>query len=295
MNDLYAVDPAAPAGSSELITLLSKFGPTEGRFIVKFPEQWVVAVREALASESEISRARALSWLHRRRHAVIARNLPRSDSKTWAEGAAHLPGLKARIAGRGCPPTCLPIDDALYSPDALPDSRGALIPRTVKAYVDAAWPIFVVSPKVVLVDPYLKLTFIDRRGRPRFDRRYRDVVSALINEAIRHRRTEVFRLYVSRAVAMSGEADPEAFKTELMRVVTDTNATRPSLDLELEVGIIEEDLPDKQHARYLLGTGCGLHFDYGFDTSDDGSMNHVTWLGEAVLRPLLERFDLREV
>jgi hypothetical protein len=34
----------------------------------------------------------------------------------------------------------------------------------------------------------------------------------------------------------------------------------------------------------------GLHFDWGFDTGDAGSTNHIEWMGKSVLEPLLKRF-----
>ena len=41
MNEIYAVDPAAPKDGEELMNLVRLFGPTEGRFLYDFPCEWL--------------------------------------------------------------------------------------------------------------------------------------------------------------------------------------------------------------------------------------------------------------
>ena len=58
MNEVYAVDPAAPTDSNELRSLLEKFGFDTGRFIAEFPLGWIDEVRAAFARATEMERKR---------------------------------------------------------------------------------------------------------------------------------------------------------------------------------------------------------------------------------------------
>lgn len=288
MNDVYGVDPYAPTSANELISLLRLFGPSEGRFIADFPMDWIAEVRSSFGEDHPMAQARALEWLHRRRHAFVATRHRYLSGRTWPENAAALHNeVRALIGARGCAPTQMSIDDALYGVDAIADAIGALIPRTHEAYVGAAWPLLSISPKVVLVDPYFRL-----RGPDRFKRdqaaRHERVLSALLAEAQRRRKVEVFRICVSARSALEDDPRGAAFETDLCRVASAENIR----DITLEYVVLEDFADPRQHARYLLGRGCGIQFDHGFDTARDGSTNHVHWLKAAELTPLLERFDL---
>ena len=67
---------------------------------------------------------------------------------------------------------------------------------------------------------------------------------------------------------------------------------RRASKLTLEYRLLDTYNGAKQHARYLLGTGCGLQFDHGFDAASDTSLNHVHWLSATEVRPLLKKFNL---
>ena len=60
--------------------------------------------------------------------------------------------------------------------------------------------------------------------------------------------------------------------------------------MHLQVQILDKRLSTDSHPRYFLGMASGLHFDHGFDIFDDGSTNHVEWIGKSALTPLLDRF-----
>lgn len=292
MNELYGVDPRAPEGAGELIHLLRLFGPSEGRFIADFPTEWLSEVKALLEGESPLSRDRALAFLHRRRNALLHSSCHFVPNRPWAENAKSLQPLARGLIGpRGCPPTLLPIDDVLYNESALPDARGAHLPRTAAAYAQAASPLFGISTKVVLVDPYFRLRYRDKSGRFRVAARQRRALRQLLVEAASRRKTCVFCVQASARHALEFDASGKQFESDLEDIATEAGTS----SLALEYGLLDED-PNAaiQHARYLLGVGCGLQFDHGFDTVDvdDGSRNHVHWLSAAELEPLLVRFDL---
>lgn len=286
MNEIYAVDPAAPEDAKELMHLVSLFGPTEGRFLYDFPCHWRTEALALIEREPEVMKQRVKALLHRRRRALVdpERHVPLRG--TWSEAACGLQPCEGLIGPRGCPPTAMPIDVALYE---LPDSRGDHVPRTPRGLTSAAHMLFRVSPRIVLVDPYLRLSYVDGEGRRRDDRRFKPVLLELLRVAASER-TEIMEIFVSRR-SSEGESEID-FADRLDRLKTEAGAAT----LQLQYGVLEEDIADlpgrRQHARYLLGIGSGLHFDHGFDSTDDGSLNHVHWLSESELRPLLSRFGL---
>jgi len=289
MNELYGVDPAASAGAEELSTLIQKFGPSEGRFIVDFPGDWLTHAKAQLDSVPPMQRKRALACLWRFRHALIDTDRRFHSSRSWAENAVTLKDFATGLIGpRGCSAGLMPIDQALYEFDALPDSRGDHVPRNPASYVKASWPLFAISPKVVLVDWYFRLCFRNAAGNIRPDQRRRKVLLELLKEARRLRKVTTLCLQVSGEHALVGDSEGSRFESDLRKIAEEAG----SPDLVIEYGLMDEDDEAKQHARYLLGTGCGLHFDHGFDAPSDASRNHVHWLSATELRPLLKKFNL---
>lgn len=288
MNDLYGVDPEAPAGASELITLLRLFGPTEGRFIAGFPDEWISHVRTALEEEPQVNRERALTWLIRRRHAVLPTDRRFFANRPWGENISQIKDLVTGLVGtRDCPATLMPIDKFLYDVDSLADARGGHVPRNAAEYVKATWPLLAISPKVVLVDRYFRLRVSDGTGRPKVARQ-RKVLQELLAEAQRRRKVSVFCVQVDPKVALFGDPDGRQFEIDLQAVADAANATR----VTLEYGLLDSATEGPQHGRYLLGAGCGIQFDHGFDTDNGGQSNHLHWLSSSEVQPLLWRFDL---
>ena len=73
MNEVYAVDPAAPTDSKELRLLLKEFGFDTGRFIAEFPLGWIDEVRAAFARATEMERKRVIQILEKRRPGLTTR------------------------------------------------------------------------------------------------------------------------------------------------------------------------------------------------------------------------------
>jgi hypothetical protein len=179
------------------------------------------------------------------------------------------------------------LEDVLVDPDALPDCRGGHIPRTPGAYASVARPLMQISNKVVLVDPYFCLRYLPvglKKTRP--SRRHIQSLRALIQVAHAERKVEVFKLMVSPKKAMINDVDGAQFEEDLSGILNDVGAT----GIAIEYDLLDDRHSLERHPRYLLGNECGLRFDWGLDTADDNSTNHVEWIGRASLKPLLDRF-----
>jgi len=94
-------------------------------------------------------------------------------------------------------------------------------------------------------------------------------------------------------VALPDDLDGKSFEGEFERIANDAGAR----SVELSYEVLEDRDEGDQHARYLLGNYTGLQFDHGFaiDFRRDGkSKNHVHWMSESELAPLLDRFMVED-
>jgi hypothetical protein len=289
MNDVYGIDPEAPENYQEFASLMRLFEPGAGRFIIDFPMGWMDAVRSHLSTLSSLEHLKFIEILSSRCAASVVPTPTRiSRYPSWIESAYDLQShVKALVSKRGCPPVAEPIDKMLERPDGFPDARGGHIQRTGMAYAQAARPLLQTSPKIVLVDPYFKIRYLDRNTNSfRPSTRHIDSLKWLLKESAKWRRVEVFRLMVSTDEALKGDPNGELFKQGLDQIARDAGASL----IRLEHGLLEASISTDRHARYLLGMKQGLHFDRGFDTGDPHTTNHVEWMGQSVLKPLLDRF-----
>lgn len=293
MNDLYGIDPDAPANARDLADLLRLFRSGEGRFIAACPGNWPSVI------------ARSDRWTDSQKHLVLAFSeqikrvlvpLSRREVPTpiWSENVPRLQssGVKSLLGVDGCTAPIVPLHVALENPDAFSDARGDHIPRQIVDYVRAVQPLFKLSTKVVLVDPFFGLWRKTWRGDVVPDLPRRQVLTALLKCAAQFGRVACFKIVLSE-VALPDDPKRENFEREFERIANDAGAR----DVELTYVVLEEHNKGDQHARYLLGNYAGLQFDHGFaiDSRRDGkSKNHVHWMSESELTPLLDRFMVED-
>lgn len=285
MNDIYGMDPCTPNNLKDLSDLIKIFGPSEGRFIADFPMGWSGEVHDHMRKVSDLSQfAMVEAWLRIGRHAVLPVKAKFKNSLPWQENAIALKAEVVKLIGPAGRPANIvqPIDYLLIDPDAFPDSRGDHLPRTSTAYVKAVRPILLGSPKIVLVDPYFSLRFKDKNtGVWRDDRRCK-FIELLLKEAVIARKVECFEIFTDTTKSVDTNTS-----LEHLRRIADAAGAH---SMHLQVCELDKRLSTDRHARYFLGMASGLHFDHGFDISDDGSTNHVEWIGKTALTPLLNRF-----
>jgi len=290
MNDTYGIDPAAPSDFRDFAHLMRVFDTGQGRFIADFPMEWFHDVRAHMKSLTDLQQMQALElWLKVGRNAVVPTDARFTPARSWPENAAALVGkVKKLIGAKGCPATVQPLDQALLDPNGFPDARGGHILRTAAAYADAARPLLQTSPKVVLIDPYFVLRFFHQKTNQYLrSKRHWKSLSSLLKEAKRWNRVETFRLLVSADKALVDDAKGEVFSADLFELLEEVGAVGK---IEIEWDLLDSSVSTERHPRYLLGMSSGLHFDWGFDTDDQKTTNHVEWMGASVLEPLLKSF-----
>lgn len=288
MNDLYGIDPAAPASVRDVADILKLFRSGEGRFIAACPSNWASVV------------AKSNRWTDAQKHVVMAYAeqirrvvLPLRSSvsaSVWSENVPRLraEGVEYFLGVDGCTTPINPLSAALEDPNAFADARGDHIPRQVSDYVRAVDPLLMLSTKIVLVDPFFGLWRRNRYKDVVPDTLRRKVLAALLARAAQLRRVACFKIFLSED-ALPDDHMGKDFYREFQRIANAADAGR----IELLFEVLENRDEGDQHARYLLGNYAGLQFDHGFaidSTSDVKAKNHVHWMSESELSPLLDRF-----
>lgn len=288
MNDCYGVDPCAATSVADLANLLRHFGPEHGRFIFDFPPSWHGEVLDNFPEVGDFKRKQLLEWLHKAKRSLLPTKARYSAGLAWAQNAEFLnKDARSLIGPAGSRPPCRALEDVLIDPTALPDCRGGHIQRTPEAYADVARPLMQISRKVVLIDPYFCLRYIPQGlSKTVPDRRYARSLKALIQVAHAERKVEVFKLMVSPKKALVDDEYGTQFEADLSAMLIDIGDTGISIEYDFLDAIHTLD----RHPRYLLGNECGLRFDWGFETRNDGSTNHVEWVDSVALKPILDRF-----
>jgi hypothetical protein len=288
MNDLYGIDPDAPESSRDLTDLLRLFRSGEGRFIAACPNNWPAVIAKS-DRWTDSQRHRVIAFSEQIKRVIVPLNRREVPTPIWSENALRLQsyGVRSLLGVDGCAAPIVPLHVALENPDAFSDARGDHIPRKTVDYVRAVQPLFKLSTKVVLVDPFFGLWRKTRHGDVVPDRPRRDVLTALLKCAALFGRVVCFKIVLSE-VALPDDPDGDNFVGEYSRIAKDAGAGGVELLY---------DVQSYQHARYLLGNYAGLQFDHGFaiDSRRDGkSKNHVHWMSDSELTPLLDRFMVED-
>lgn len=285
MNDLYGVDPCAPDNLRDLRDLVKIFGPSEGRFIADFPSEWSVELRNHMRGISDVSQLAMIeAWIRLSKHSILPVKVRYQSKMSWQENAIFIKDEVVKLIGPSGQPANVvqPIDKVLIDPHAFPDARGAHIPRTSESYVNAVRPIILSSPKIVIVDPYFALQYFDiYTGTWKVHRRAK-FLNLLLKSAVAAKRVECLEIFT----------DPSKFKDASISLddLKNIAVAAGAASIQLKVHFLDKSYSLGRHARYILGMASGLHFDHGFDVPNDGSTNHVEWIGDSTLSPLLNQF-----
>ena len=203
-------------------------------------------------------------------------------TKSWAENAREVkssaPNTFKAVVGTSTNPFGLPsLQDVLFEDGhAWPPGIGGHVPGTARSYARCAEPLFECSPEVILIDAYFSLRGPDGRGHPR----QRRVLQAFLELANASPVCQSIRLVLKRSAIGLLESNEAQLEQDLEQMAQSLGGDKISITYQIG--------DDVGHGRYLLSVLGGLHFDQGFDEFEHKT-NHVKWLSEPELKPLLER------
>ncbi len=294
MNSFFGVDPAGIQDLKDLGTLLNIVSSEHGRFIYDYPKKWRELVNQRLGDLTEIKRKQVVDLLERQE--VRATFQPPPDDRrfenhlSWEQNALRLRGP---VVLMGLASAKLPIHsmwDLLANPAEMPDSGSDYVPMKPGDLVNAVTPLLMVSTKVVLIDPYLKVASPLKNGGWGPSSSGTPVLKELLRQASRGR-VEVFEVYSSskRNGGMADDQDGAGAQSVLENVRNQLNLKNL---IEVKCKVLEMcgvDKPLDDHDRHLLGNHCGISSGRGFSVHDTLETK-LQWLRGAALKKLLDDF-----
>ncbi len=289
MNELYGVDPEAPMDIRDLKALLDRFGLANGRFIGRYPDDWVAMLESHFTRFQDVDRARLNRLLVLHKDAFLSTPATYMRSKTWPENASKTRGQAVRFhkifAREGNDADLPTLSSYLWDSDEdVGASRGSHIQMTASAYANACRPLFEWSSEVHLADRFFQL----RRDDGQIDRNRSAVLRDLLRCANELGHCQTFILHFKSVKHMS-EKEYEAGLIRDLQQLADEAGIRTSGPDGM---MINYDIHDSLgHGRYIFSIKGGLQFDHGFDL-DRQKLNHVHWLGSGELLPIHQLFGL---
>lgn len=281
MNELFAADPAVCCSASDLKLLLASFGPYAGRYLANYPTHWATHVETRLNSVGDVEATRVKTLLRRAREsiALITRaNLPWNAEQDWISNARPFVETKpvifnGLVASEANPPNVHELHDL-----DLPPTADECLEGTASEYVRASKILLLLSPEVVLVDPFLSPT-----------KRYCLPVLQAIFEVVAKGKCQKVTLW-ARAAAVFGTGDQSIIKSDIqtrLRQLTQQTGFRSGRVIEM-VLVEDESSQRKMHGRYLLSIKGGIRFDQGFQSLPAGRLVDVGPIGKSTHDALLD-------
>ncbi len=283
MNEIYAIDPSAPEDLKDVKFMLEKFGMREGRFLAKYPSNWIEIILENSEKLPDVDRSRLTRLLDVHRDYLLDVEAEFIRSRDWIDNAERQKDRK-KIFSRvlAADPNSLnaeTLKSFLWDDGSAIDiSRGAHIPMSVASYALAVKPLFLLSNEVHIADPYFQL-----RNGVNIDRGRFEVLREFFKIADESKKCESFIIHFNR-ISFLKEVDQErSIENDLDYLIADLDIQNLKITYDLN--------GDMTHGRYIFSVKGGLQFDYGFEPKK-GKTNHVHWLSQKELDPILSFYDL---
>lgn len=253
----FAIEPAALNDWGSFRYVFEKLGFAEARLGVRLPEDWAANVLKACRDDVERKRIEEVLRKHYQTHFVAAPLLGGQKPRGWhaVVSAAHarrpLAGVVVRTHGT-TEPTGVPVSTVQeLSEEFLATQREAAVPSTGKALARVARELVRLSPRIVMVDPYFKVTSAG----------WRDTFKGIVAIA-RQERCEYLDIVTREE---SCPRDPER---TLHRFFADAigGNSRPIVEIRF---LGPSTSGDRLHHRFLLSEIGAIRYDRGFEALGD--------------------------
>lgn len=263
----YAIEPACFGDWQSFQHLVGQLGPSEGRLVSRFPNNWPRKVYDACLSLSFRQRGQLEIELKRiEKHALILSGRV-CDKATWVESAIdqHNSGKPFHaIIVKQAPATA---DYLLHSEEITRTTplwaveRERKVARTVDALGVAVAPLLRMSNRILFVD---KMFNPDDLEFPR----WRDTLQCFIAQAIQGQ-TDMPVFEYHCGIDQEEFGKPEVERTRYFQQVCQEKIT-PFLPVGVQITVTRWDQNyggDFFHDRYILTEKGGIRIGWGLDRS----------------------------
>lgn len=276
MNEIYGIDPEAPKDLGELRALLERFGPCNGRFIGRYPDDWYDLLGIKFSDLSGLDRSRFNRLLHLHRDSLLRTTVQYRRTKTWRENIKDSRQFHKVLVAEPNDGVFSTLEEFLWDDSEIDSSRGDHIPATIEAYCVACAPLFSISSEVHMADRFFRL----RRESGDLDRQKFSLIRGVLEKAKSVGRCQTLVVHFEQPAYISEKRCEEQIERDLGLIQSET-------DIELTYDIHKS----LTHGRYIFSIKGGLQFDHGF-LLDRYKVNHVHWLSTGELRPIHKLFGI---
>ena len=287
MNNIYAIDPSPEKDLKDLSVLSNLFGFSTGRFIANYPNDWISFLKKTIEQMKPIEKVRAGVLLTK----IQKNSLPFDDpslysykrGSNWISNASE---LQQRLFVFTQVVEAKELEKFLHRTD-LPDGQGDHIIRPIGlshqkwsdllllTYERLIDPLFRVSTEIHVQDMHFNFCNENRHR----NRGIWNVTNKLIYLADKYKRCEKLIFHLNK-----DNNEAQNFFNTFEDIRKEPNAETLEIIYTLE---------DKKfaHGRYIFSIKGGLQFDHGFNPTNL-ERNHIHWMSEKELSPLLERYSI---
>ena len=272
MNDSMrvVVSPSFPIERRDVDDFLGEFGPFNGRYVPRYPNDWVRRLLHHLDDIEIPPRDRAALYERLRREmklCTIPVGWSWDDSKSWGRNVEEaLSGSRGSIVvGDALDPS--PYKNWSHEVGEIKRTRSRTWPfrGQVSDYVSLCVPLLVNSPSAYLVDPY-------------FDPLSEKFEHLLVSLFDAIKGSECYRLGIitrQSACGNNGKKDTDKIRLETSEIENSLKRIyghRVPKDRPLVLYLVHESKKDEQgltmHDRFFLTNHGAISFGYGFEVGN---------------------------
>jgi hypothetical protein len=266
--------------------MLKSFGLSNGRFIAKYPIDWLPMLLAHSESLKGLDQTRFKRLLEVHSDAILEIDAEYRRTKPWINNALDILPIKIKktliLSPSPPPPGIKSLQDFLWGNESeVNDSIGDHIPMTIESYCNTIRPLLKLSTEVHMVDQFFNLRNGLNKDIDKFN-----LLSTLLKEADQSNHCEYFKIHFLRKNGVSDKVQSDQIVNDLEEIIDTQKLVNVQPDFTLN------DKNKMKHGRYIFSIKGGLQFDYGFDISGSKKTNHVHWLSQPELLPIQKLYGL---
>ena len=286
MNEVFAIDPTSPEDYKDFSGMLKSFGLSNGRFIAKYPIDWITMLLAHSESLKGLDQTRFKRLLEVHSDAILEIDAEYRRTKPWINNALDILPIKIKktlILSPSPPPAGIKsLQDFLWGNESeVNNSIGGHIPMTIESYSNTIRPLLKLSTEVHMVDQFFNLRNGLNKDIDKFN-----LLSTLLKEADQSNHCEYFKIHFLRKNGVSDKVQSDQIVNDLEEIIDTQKLVNVQPDFTLN------DKNKMKHGRYIFSIKGGLQFDYGFDIFGSKKTNHVHWLSQPELLPIQKLYGL---